>query len=475
MKKRFVLLMLILFPAPLLFSQIELPGFYGNNMVLQQKSEIEFLGWSGAKANSTVEVITSWNKKNYTVKTDEKGKWAQKFVTPSAGEPYEIKIKDDTEEINLENILFGEVWLCSGQSNMAMTLSGMKNQPILNSDALINAASNPDLRLFTVKKTHHQKPQNNLQGEWADANSESVKNFSAVAYQFGQMLQEELEVPVGIMVSSWGGTPIRAWMAKDSMKKFPEVQEKRSKKSPFRDPSVLYNAMIAPLTGNPVAGFLWYQGEADRRQPEIYQRALPEMVAQWRAAWGGEELPFYFVQIAPFHYKMDKDGEFAPYLREAQLKAAGEIPNSGMVVTADIGSDKTIHPPDKTTVAQRLVNYALGQTYNFNKPYQNPVFDFHEIKGNKIHIQFKNREGLHFTETTTQNFEVAGADGNFYPAKAIINNEILVVESKKVKKPFAVRYAFKNFIHGNLYNEDGLPASPFRTDYWPMQEGEEVK
>lgn len=475
MKKIIILVLLLVLPAGLLFSQIKLPQFFGENMVLQQKSKVEFWGWSGTEANSPVEVITSWNKKIYNLKTDENGRWALNFLTPSAGGPYEIIVKDHTEEIKLENIMLGEVWLCSGQSNMAMTLSGMKNQPVLNSNSIIKEASNSELRLFTVNRAYNKKPQNNLHGEWTDADSESVENYSAVAYQFGQMLQEELEVPVGIIVSSWGGTPIRAWMNEDSMKNFPEMQKKGNKNAPFRDPSVLYNAMIAPLTVNPVAGFLWYQGEADRRQPEIYQRALPEMVSQWRSAWGEEALPFYFVQIAPFHYKADNAGEYAPYFREAQLKASGEIPNSGMVVTADIGSNKTIHPPDKTTVAKRLVNYALGQTYNCDKAYKSPEFEFHEIKGNKVFIHFKNGEGLNLVESNTENFEVAGDDGIFFPAKAWIKNDILVIESEKVKNPQAARYAFKNYFEGNLFNDDGLPAPHFRTDEWPLQEEEKKK
>lgn len=462
--------MLLFFPANQMLSQIILPGFYGNNMVLQQNSKVEFWGWSGAKANSTVEVITSWDKKTYNLKTIKNGRWVQKFETPSAGGPYEIIIKDNTEELKLGNIMFGEVWLCSGQSNMAMTLSGMKNQPILNSESIIAEASNSDLRLFTVKKTHKKKPQGNLKGEWTEVNSESVRNFSAVAYQFGQMLQEELDVPVGIIVSSWGGTPIRAWMDEDSMKNFPKMKEKINERAPFRNHSVLYNAMIAPLTVNPVAGFLWYQGEADRRDSETYQKALPEMVAQWRSAWGQKELPFYFVQIAPFHYKTDNNGEFAPYLREAQLKAARNIPNSGMVVTSDIGSDKTIHPPDKTTVAERLVNYALGQKYNCDNAYKGPEFDFYEVNGSKVFIHFKNAKGLILVESATDNYEVAGEDGTFFPANASINKDILILESKKVKNPRAARYAFKNYFQGDLFNGEGLPASPFRTDDWPPYE-----
>lgn len=464
MTKIIIIFILIFYPIDCIFSQITLPNIFGDNMVLQQESKVKLWGWSESNSNTQVEITTSWDNNTYTSNIDEEGKWSKYFKTPMAGGPFKIIIKDKEESVQLSNVLIGEVWLCSGQSNMAMAMSGNKNQPIMNSASIIGKATNSKLRLFQVEEAYSGTSQNNLKGEWKNSNPENVRDFSAVGFQFGQMLQKKLDIPVGIIVSSWGGTPIKAWMSSQSIGKFPRINAEDVSVE-HKSPSVLYNAMIAPLTSYPVAGFLWYQGESDRRRSNFYEKALPAMVKQWRMDWGLGGIPFYYVQIAPWTYPNDNE-IFSPYLREAQLKAVGEIPNSGMVVTADIGSSATIHPPDKTTVAKRLVNYALGQTYGRNLNYKGPRYKKFKIKENKIIVYFENAKELKLKKSTKNNFEIAGSDRKFFPAEVSIIENHLELESDMVKKPVAVRYAFKNYFIGNLFNAEGLPASPFRTDNW---------
>lgn len=447
------------------FSNIELPAILGNNMVLQQKSRVKL--WGQAVKNSEVEITTSWNGKTYRLHANSSGNWDKKIKTPVAGGPYQITFKDSENELTLTGILIGEVWLCSGQSNMEMPMIGKKNQPILNSEEIIQNSANSNLHLFNVARAFKRTPQDDVKGSWKEAKAESVANFSAVAYQFGKRLQEKLNVPVGIIVSSWGGTPIRAWMSEEGLKDVPGMLELKDKAA-FRQQSVLYNAMLAPLTSYSIAGFLWYQGENDRRHAHLYEKALPAMVRQWRKDWGDKKLPFYYAQIAPWLYTPDKGKIFSAYLREAQLKAMDDISNGAMVVTADVGSNKTIHPPNKTVVAERLANCALAKTYDKEVACYGPLYKSFKADDGQIEVKFKHNEGLYLKDSATQNFEIAGEDQIFYPAEAHIEGGKLVLKSQRVKEPMAARYGFKNYFEGNLYNEAGLPASPFRTDDWKM-------
>ncbi len=450
------------------FAKVKLPSVLSNNMVLQQLSNAKL--WGESVPDSDLEIFTSWDSKTYQVHVDSAGNWKLDIKTPKAGGPYKLSFKDRDGKVELNRVYTGEVWLCSGQSNMAMPMVGKKNQPILNSESIIKNASNPQLHLFNVEQNHDSTPLNDVSGSWKLTTPENVANFSAVAYQFGNMLQEELDVPVGIIVSSWGGTPIRVWMSKEALTEFPEYT-KSSDGADFRQPSVLYNAMLAPLTPYSIAGFLWYQGENDRNTSSIYERALPAMVHQWREDWDDKNLPFYYVQIAPWLYKNDKGKEFAPLMREAQLNASKKIKNVGMVVTADIGSNKTIHPPDKTTVARRLSSLALNSTYcKKSYKYSGPEFKSYKTKNDEVIIRFKNNRGLHLINKEVQNFEVAGKDKNFYPASARIENRKLILSSAQVKNPVAARYGFKNYFEGNLFNGQDLPASSFRTDDWKINE-----
>ncbi len=448
------------------FAKVKLPAILADNMVLQQKSKAAL--WGKSVPDAMLHITTSWDNKSYEIPVAESGDWKLNLKTPQAGGPYTITFSDKDGTVELKNVFIGEVWICSGQSNMEMPMLGKKNQPILNSEEIIQNSSNSGLHLFNVKRAFKTSPQNDFNGAWSQANPETVAHFSAVAYQFGNMLQEELDVPVGIIVSSWGGTPIRAWMSEDELTEFPEYS-KSNDGAEFRQPSVLYNAMLAPITSYSVAGFLWYQGENDRSTSNIYAKALPAMVNQWREDWNNDDLPFYYVQIAPFHYRGDKGKVYAPLMREAQLNSLSEMKNAGMVVTSDIGSNNTIHPPDKTTVARRLSNLALNNTYCKKVfKYSGPEFKSFKVKDDKVIIKFKNKHGLKLTPKDTKNFEVAGEDKKFYPADAMIENNKLILYSSQVKEPVAARYGFKNYFEGNLFNETGLPASSFRTDDWKI-------
>jgi sialate O-acetylesterase len=466
MFKKLTSIVVAIFCCQIALSNVKLPSILGDNMVLQQNSEVALWGLSAPDVE--VVVKTSWNNKIYKVNANSHGEWKLWAKTPEAGGPYKISFEDGENKIELSHVLIGEVWICSGQSNMAMPMIGKKNQPILNSKSIISKAHNPNLHLFNVEQDFNAIPLKDVKGSWKLTNPETVANFSAVAYQFGEMLQEELNVPVGIIVSSWGGTPIRAWMNEKALKDFPSYK-KKDDLADFRQPSVLYNAMLAPLTAYSIAGFLWYQGENDRKTSDIYEKALPAMVNQWKNDWNNENLPFYYVQIAPFHYKNDQGKEFAPLMREAQLNSSKKMKNAGMVVTSDIGSNKTIHPPDKTTVARRLANFALNKTYNKeNFKVAEPEFKSFKIQKDNIIIDFKNSEGLTLKNNATHNFEIAGEDQKFYPAEARIKENKLIFHSTKVDKPVAARYGFRNYFEGNLFNDAGLPASSFRTDNWKI-------
>lgn len=447
-------------------AKISLPSIFGDNMVLQQKTEVAF--WGMAKANAQIIITTSWNKKTYTSKANAVGKWKLNIATPVAGGPFEVSISDG-EKIVLRNILVGEVWVCSGQSNMEMTLKG-NSSPILNASEIIMNADNPNIRLFKVKRAASETELNTLTGEWQETTSETARDFSALAFQYGQILQKKLKVPVGLILSSTGGTLIEAWMSKSSLNDFPEVEIPKSldpAQAVHKEPTTLFNGMISPIIGFGIKGFLWFQGETNRHNPERYEKYFPVMVADWRKRWGLGEIPFYYVQIAPYNGK-DKTRS-GPRLREAQLKDSKIIPNTGMISALDVGMENDIHFMDKTTLAQRASYWALGQTYGIKGiAYKSPELNNMKIEGDKCILTFDNAPYLTSYRKSLTLFEVAGEDKVFYPAKAEIAANKVIVQSSEVAKPIAVRYAYKEYVKAELYNNDGLPASSFRTDDWKL-------
>jgi sialate O-acetylesterase len=354
---------------------------------------------------------------------------------------------------------------------MQMPMLGFDYQPVIGSgDALLNA-DNQNLRLFTVKKAPMNTPQNLCNGKWEVANAETVGKFSAVGYYYARLLQQKLKVPVGIVCSSVGGTPIEAWMSDKTLADFPELFEKSKKAAAEQNrASHLYNGMIYPLLNYTIKGVLWYQGEANRKDYMYYPDLLEAMVSSWRSAFGVGEFPFYYVQIAPYAYG-DNNALVSALMRDAQLKAMASIPNSGMVCTLDIGSESWIHPPEKETVAKRLASWALSETYGFKGiPYKSPTYKSMEVKDNIVTISFNDAPfGITSFDKNVDCFELAGADRIFYPATMTpMNNEFrkIQVVSDKVQAPVALRYAFKNYpkTEGYLFSTTGLPVPSFRTD-----------
>ncbi len=452
-----------------LLAKIRLPAIFGDNMVLQQQSNVAI--WGTSNSNSAVVVTTSWNDRTYSVRSSDKGNWKIKVATPQAGGPFEINISDGGT-FKLSNILIGEVWVCSGQSNMGMPMKGKRNQPVLGSQDAIAFSSNTNIRLFSVKMAISIKPLDDFDGKWEMCEPNNVAEFSATAYYFGRMLNKVLNVPIGLINASWGGTRIEPWMGENGFKNFDWISiPKVIPDDTFpQSPTIIYNAMIKPMVGYGIKGAIWYQGEANRNEPQQYQKLMVSLIENWRSEWGIGEFPFYFVQIAPFDY--GSSGVNSAYLREAQLKASTAIPNIGMACIMDIGEKNCIHPSNKEVGSKRLGFLALAQTYGIKGiACQSPVLKNVEIIDETVKLTFDYApNGLTSFGKELLCFESAGANRRFYPASAFITQVGVTVISPFVPKPVAVRYAFKNFIVGDLFNTEGFPVSSFRTDPWNLEE-----
>ena len=340
------------------FANITLPSVFSDHMVLQQNDDVKFWGW--ANPNEEVVIVPSWSDKNYKVKTNNQAYWEIKISTPKAGGPFNIKITG-YNEIVLNDVLIGEVWLCSGQSNMEMSAAwGIKNgvEEIKN-------ANYSNIRFFNVSKTSAISPQNDLKGNWQVCTSEVMKNSSAVAYFFGRRLQEDLkDVPIGLMVAAWGGTPAEIWMPENVIKENEILNNAANKLQPVEwgptEPARAYNSMIHPLVGYNIAGALWYQGEANVGAVN-YDKTLEALINSWRKKWE-KDFPFYYVQIAPYNYGKDHFGGVE--IRDAQRKVLENVSKAGMVVISDVSPTDDIHPKDKKPVGERLANLALVKHYN---------------------------------------------------------------------------------------------------------------
>jgi len=318
-----------------------------------------------------------------------------------------------------------------------------------------------------------QVQENSKNSNWQAATPESTKEFSAVAYFFGRILQKKLNVPIGLVNISYGGSSAEAWMSTSALKDFPELLIPAladSAKVNNRTPTTLYNGMLHPFIGYAIKGCIWYQGESNNGRPDQYENLFPAMVAQWRNEFGQGNFPFYYVQIAPYKYSQQATVEKnnSAYLRDAQRKSLAKIPESGMAVLLDLGKEDNIHPPEKETVGKRLAYMTLSKTYNYSGfASSSPSFDSLLISGNTATIKFKDvPNGLTSYGKTLEQFEIAGANKIFRPATAVIRNGTIVLNSLSVPVPVAVRYAFKDFIVGELFSSEGFPVSSFRTDDW---------
>ena len=647
-------------------NKIEIPSIFSDNMVLQRNSTVSF--WGKAEPEMKINIDAGWGEtSSTTVKTD--GTWLTKINTPDAGGPFEVKLQIGDSSITFKNVLIGEVWLCSGQSNMEMPLQGWPpNDPILNSEEEIKKADYPEIRLFTVSRAYSNEKEFNINGKWEVCSASTATGFSATAYFFGKKLYKELKVPIGLIHSSWGGTPVESWMSdkylenvdeyksvlneiknsgveiqkykewlythsviningpsdgrwenlefndqncltvdfddsqwkeinlptlwentevgnfdgvvwfrkeieipaswqdknlvielgpiddmdrtfingiligahekegfwntnriyqipkeaikskdiliairvvdnqgggglfgtKEQLKIYPaDVNESISLSGNWKylpvaeyigqkfftfgvdnreyyskpvvkinlsasTPTTLYNAMINPLIPYLIKGVIWYQGEANTGNPELYSTLFPLMIKNWRDDWKND-FSFYYVQIAPFDYGENTHSE---KLRESQLKTLS-VSNTGMVVTMDIGNPKSIHPSNKIDVGERLARWALAKDYNKEVPYSGPLYKSMKVDHDKIILSFDYADGLILKELNGENnFMIAGDDKKFVQATIKVEGNNLTVYNSEIKNPAAVRYVWDNISEGTLFNKAGLPASSFRTDNW---------
>ena len=470
MKTKLLVIFLFGISYNFISGQIKVANILGDNMVLQRNSEVKI--WGKAKAGQKLIVASEWNKMKVTATSDVNGNWIAKLKTTEAGGPYIISITSGKEKITLRNILLGEVWLCSGQSNMEMPMAEYADQPVNGAnDELVNAIHN-DIRLFTVCRNPQSTIQDTCNGEWTEANAENVAIFSAVGYFFAKQLQQRLNVPVGMICSSWGGTSIEAWMSEEVVSKFGEAYKHATKPEIKlqNKASYLFNGMIAPLLNYTIKGAIWYQGESNIRNYKDYANLQTAMVKDWRMHFRVGEFPFYYVQIAPFGYYNNSTKTSSALLRDEQLKAMTLIPNSGMVCTIDVGEEYCIHPAEKQTVGKRLSYWALAETYMLKGfSYKSPTFNAMTVRDSVATISFNDAPtGLTSFGKSVDCFQIAGNDSIFYPAKAIIKDKKVEIKSSSVKSPVAVRYAFSNFpvTEGYIYNTAGIPIPSFRTDNW---------
>lgn len=454
-------------------AQIELSNLFSDNMVLQQESHVNI--WGKAKKNQELIIYTSWSGKIIRTIVKDDGSWEVKIKTPSAGGPYNIQVTCDGETKTINNVLIGEVWLASGQSNMEMTLSGNNREPVNGSlDAIANS-NNTKIRFFNVKLKVSEERINDVDGEWLEANFKNTPNFSAVAYSFAKYLNQVLDIPFGIINSPKDGSVAEAWISPDVLKKITTNKElSYYAKQPHNNPSVLFNGMINAIIPFTIKGVIWYQGEGNSGRYQNYMKLMNGLIKNWRDEWGLGDFPFYFVQLAPNGSLGQGNGTSQAFLREAQLRTMLSVENTGMAVTLDIGSTITNHPPEKLLIGKRLAYWALAKNYGFNGlPHSGPVYESMKVKNNKVYVNFKfAKNGVTSYGKPLSGFEIAGEDKIFYSADASIdphwsagweNRSVLTLSNKNVPNPLYIRYGWKNYIEGALYNVEGLPASSFRS------------
>lgn len=459
-------------------AKVTLPAIFDDGMVLQRESNVNL--WGSAKPGSTVKITTTWNKTVTKTTAGADGRWKTTVATPEAGGPYDITLNDGEKTV-LRDVLIGEVWLCAGQSNMEMPMKGFPSQPIDGGPQDILHCKDNSLRLYQAKRVSLVEPTDTTIGKWKSCEPEALREFSATAYYFGRELRRSLGVPVGLIVTAWGGSSCESWMDRETVRPF--VNEKspyqipdtpEDVKSKNRTPTVLYNGMLHPIIGYGIRGAIWYQGEDNVPRYQDYALQMQAMVGLWRRQWGCGEFPFYYCQIAPYDYSLIGWTINSALLREQQCKAEDIIPNTGMAVLMDAGIEKGIHPPQKNIAGERLAMLALTKTYGFRGiTAESARYKGMTVEDGAVIVEFErdkmNMYGKNNT-FTSRLFEVAGEDRVFHPAKVELHKRrFLKVSSPDVPNPVAVRYAFHDWADGDLYC-DGLPVSSFRSDDWPVAE-----
>ena len=441
--KRLVSLFSLLLLWSALYAKVTLPSIWGDGMVLQQQSKVVFTGQS--TTGKKVYAVASWNGKKVYADRQEGQQWTLTLETPAYGGPYTITFNDG-DKLVLKNILIGEVWFCSGQSNMEMPVKGFRGQPVYGSQPyIVSANAKRPLRLYTVKNAWSTTPKTEgIDGYWT-------------------------ELSVGLIHCAWSASKIEAWMSRETLEQFAEVELPDVQATEFGwpagTPTLLWNAMVNPWKGFPVKGVIWYQGEANSPAPALYKKLFPAMVAEWRAFFQSPELPFYYVQIAPWQSEGSDKFDWALF-RQCQLELMYEVPGTGMVITTDAGSEKFIHPPYKIKVGERLAYWALARTYGLEGfTYSGPIYRQCQMNGRQVEVDFEfGEDGLGPENQLVEGFELVDEAGNIHPAKAEIigGSSKVKVWNDSVPSPVEVRYCFRNYKVGTLQNNAGLPAASFR-------------
>ena len=464
-------------------ADVTLSPIIGSHMVLQRESACPVWGW----AEQGEEVTVEFAGQKQVAKPDAAGKWMVKLKPMKANAKGETMTIRGKNEIKLEDVVVGEVWLCSGQSNMEWVVASS-----MNSKEEIANANDSRIRHIKVNNPPAKTPESKLiSNGWQPASPKTVGGFTAVGYFFGRELAKELDVPIGLLGANWGGTRIEPWTPPVGFKQvpalaniaekldsYPETQEKPDKADPTKkvtevkltSPLALFNGRINPLIPYAIRGALWYQGESNASEGMLYLEKMKALIAGWRSVWEMPDMPFYYVQLAPFIYK-GANPENLPRIWEAQT-AALKIPNTGMAVTTDISTVQDIHPKNKQEVGRRLSLWALAKTYGKKGlVYSGPLYKSVKFEGPKAVVSFEHAEGGLKSRNADplSHFLIASEDKNFVPAKAEIHGTTVVVTADGVTKPVAVRYGWSHDAEPNLANKEGLPASPFRTDDWPIQ------
>ncbi|MCW3786582.1 sialate O-acetylesterase [Plebeiibacterium sediminum] len=493
---------ILLFFAQYICAEISLPSIISDNMVLQQNMEVKL--WGKASVNESVSIKTSWGK-SYQTSANNNGKWIVKIKTPKALKNQTIVFEGENK-IEIKNVLIGEVWLCSGQSNMEFGVGYMTRHynGVINYEEEIQKANYPDIHLFKVEK--NMSPEEELydcQGHWEVCTPETIETFSGVGYYFGRKLFQELNTPVGLIESAYGGTHAESWTKRDVMNndsvykellaefyaskdnydadliKYNVLKQEYDKQveglskeelKQFKKPSkpkginhkkalsTLWNAMINPIVDYSIKGVIWYQGESNSVRHQDYQHVFTKMIESWRTEFEQPDLPFYFVQIAP-HYKQP------PEIREAQFNTWKTLDHTGMVVITDVGDSTNIHPRNKQVPGERLAAWALSNDYGKKVTYSGPLFKSMKVNDSNVILSFAyTHGGLYCPDKTIRGFTVAAEDGKFYPAYASIKGNKVVLTSNQVHQIKYVRYGWDKYCNVNLFNGAGFPASPFRSD-----------
>lgn len=453
---------------------LKFSSFIGDNMVLQQSTQVRI--WGFANPGSSVSVSASWLSSQVSGKADSNGLWEVMLRTPAATfTPQTVKARSGGETITASNVLIGEVWLCSGQSNMEMRLSGGYGTPVEGSlQEIAQSGKYKGVRHFEVSKAQALEPAVDAAGEWKECNPTNSPRFSAVGYFFATRLSEILNVPVGIINASWGGSVIEAWMSEGLLKDYPDVNlanASDSKVNAMYKPMIMYNAMFRPASRYSLAGILWFQGESNISISYLeYADRLTAMAELWRKDIGRGDIPFFIVELTPYDYYDGPYGlqdEHGPIVREQQFIASTRIPNAAIIGTNDLAysyEQKQVHASQKRQIGERLCYMAMRKTYGYEQlPALNPCFKSGEVRDGRVLVRFDNASLGFLGTDEIKGFEVAGGGGTFHPAKAeVLPGGVVAVWCDLVPNPVEVRYCFKDFEIGTLIGGNGLPVIPFR-------------